>query len=125
MLAAQRGAAANTLAAYRRDLEQAEEMLGSELARTSPAQLARLGQGWSHLAPSTVARSAMSAAHQRPLMTATQSAPAAIMGAALSALMPPIATTGSPHFRPVCSVSSDAPAAPGLVLDGYMAPKAM
>ena len=56
MLAAERGAARNTLLAYGRDLNQAEEMLGGPLAAASPAQLARLAQGWSDLAPSTVAR---------------------------------------------------------------------
>lgn len=56
MLAAERGAARNTMLAYGRDLEQAEEWLGGALDTASPAQLARLGQGWSSLAPSTVAR---------------------------------------------------------------------
>lgn len=57
MLAAERGAAANTLAAYRRDLEGAEEIVG-DLASADSATLARLGQGWADLAPSTVARKA-------------------------------------------------------------------
>lgn len=56
MLAAERGAARNTLLAYGRDLAQAEEMLGGDLAGATPAQLAKLGQGWSSLAPSTMAR---------------------------------------------------------------------
>ena len=56
MLAAERGAARNTLLAYERDLNNAEELLGSDLARATPAQLAKLGQGWSALAPSTMAR---------------------------------------------------------------------
>ncbi|WP_345725507.1 tyrosine recombinase [Qipengyuania mesophila] len=56
MLAAERGAARNTILAYGRDLEQAEDMLGGALAGASPAQLARIAQGWSALAPSTVAR---------------------------------------------------------------------
>lgn len=56
MLAAERGAARNTLLAYGRDLHQAEEILGSDLAAASPAQLAKLGQGWASLAPSTLAR---------------------------------------------------------------------
>ena len=55
MLMAERGAATNTIDAYRRDLEQAEGMIGA-LAGATPAQLAKLGQGWSTLAPSTVAR---------------------------------------------------------------------
>lgn len=57
MLAAERGAAANTLAAYRRDLEGAEGLIGG-LAHASRAELARLGAAWSDLAPSTVARKA-------------------------------------------------------------------
>ncbi|MEM7779927.1 MAG: tyrosine recombinase [Pseudomonadota bacterium] len=55
MLAAERGAAANTLAAYRRDLDGAEEALG-DLAKASRAQVAKLAGQWSTLAPSTVAR---------------------------------------------------------------------
>lgn len=55
MLAAERGAAANTLAAYRRDLEGAEVLVG-DLASASRASLARLGSAWAALAPSTVAR---------------------------------------------------------------------
>lgn len=57
MLAAERGAAANTLAAYRRDLEGAEELLG-ELAAASRESLAKLGNRWADLAPSTIARKA-------------------------------------------------------------------
>lgn len=57
MLAAERGAAANTLAAYRRDLEGAEELVG-DLSDASRAQIARLAENWSELAPSTVARKA-------------------------------------------------------------------
>jgi len=57
MLAAERGAAANTLAAYRRDLEGAEHLIG-DLATADRAGLARLGQCWADLAPSTVARKA-------------------------------------------------------------------
>ena len=56
MLAAERGAARNTLLAYGRDLAQAEELLGGPLASATPAQLSKLGQGWSSLAPSTLAR---------------------------------------------------------------------
>ena len=56
MLAAERGAARNTLLAYGRDLHQAEELVGVDLASASAAQLAKLGQGWSDLAPSTLAR---------------------------------------------------------------------
>ena len=55
MLAAERGAAANTLAAYRRDLEGAEDTIGP-LERAGREDLARLGQAWASLAPSSVAR---------------------------------------------------------------------
>jgi integrase/recombinase XerD len=55
MLAAERGAAANTLAAYRRDLEAAEVAIG-DLSRADGPSLAGLGQAWSALAPSSLAR---------------------------------------------------------------------
>jgi integrase/recombinase XerD len=55
MLAAERGAAANTLAAYRRDLEAAEEAIG-DLVRADGPALAALGRAWSGLAPSSLAR---------------------------------------------------------------------
>lgn len=55
MLAVERGAAANTLAAYRRDLEGAAELLG-DLAHADRASIETLAGAWSHLAPSTVAR---------------------------------------------------------------------
>lgn len=55
MLAAERGAAANTLAAYRRDLEGAEEIVGDLVAADAPA-LGRLALAWSDLAPSSLAR---------------------------------------------------------------------
>ena len=57
MLAAERGAAANTLAAYRRDLAGAEKLIG-DLVRADRRSLGRLGQAWAALAPSTVARKA-------------------------------------------------------------------
>ena len=57
MLAAERGAAVNTLAAYRRDLEGAEEIIG-DLAKAPRAKIAKLAGEWSALAPSTVARKA-------------------------------------------------------------------
>ncbi len=56
MLAAERGAARNTILAYGRDLEQAEALIGGALDAATPAQLAKLGQGWSSLAPATLAR---------------------------------------------------------------------
>jgi len=55
MLAAQRGAALNTLAAYRRDLAGAEEVLG-DLTKADPAALATLGAAWADLAPASLAR---------------------------------------------------------------------
>jgi integrase/recombinase XerD len=57
MLAAERGAAANTLTAYRRDLESAEEAIG-DLASADRETLGRLGNHWAPLAPSSVARKA-------------------------------------------------------------------
>ena len=57
MLAAERGAAANTLAAYRRDLDGAEDALG-DLAQAPRAAVAKLAHEWAALAPSTVARKA-------------------------------------------------------------------
>ena len=55
MMAAEVGASRNTLLAYRRDLEAAAETVGS-LERAGPAEISRLGEAWSALAPSTVAR---------------------------------------------------------------------
>ncbi len=55
MLAAERGAAANTLAAYRRDLETAEELIGP-LTGVDRKDLARLASAWADLAPSSLAR---------------------------------------------------------------------
>ena len=58
MLAAQAGAAANTLAAYRRDLALASEALDGGLARADAAALGRLADGWTALASASVARKA-------------------------------------------------------------------
>ena len=55
MLAAERGAAANTIAAYRRDLESAGDAIGS-LVDADSAALASLGTKWADLAPSSLAR---------------------------------------------------------------------
>lgn len=55
MLAAERGAAANTLAAYRRDLDAAREAVG-DLASADGSALAALGEAWSGLAASSLAR---------------------------------------------------------------------
>ncbi|HSG33290.1 MAG TPA: tyrosine recombinase [Sphingomonadaceae bacterium] len=55
MLAAERGAAANTLAAYRRDLEAAEGLVG-DLATADREALRKLAGRWAGYAPSTVSR---------------------------------------------------------------------
>lgn len=55
MLAAERGAAANTLSAYRRDLESAEAIIGP-LTGVNRDDLARLAGAWADLAPSSLAR---------------------------------------------------------------------
>ncbi|QDH35178.1 tyrosine recombinase [Porphyrobacter sp. YT40] len=57
MLATERGAAANTLAAYRRDLAQAEEAIG-DLVEASRDAVASLSGEWASLAPASVARKA-------------------------------------------------------------------
>lgn len=56
MLAAEAGASTNTLAAYRNDLGKAQADLGAELGTASQDSLAKLGEKWSALAASTVAR---------------------------------------------------------------------
>ena len=58
MMAAQAGAAANTLAAYRRDLTLASAALDNELAGADGAALERLADGWTPLSKATVARKA-------------------------------------------------------------------
>lgn len=55
MMAAEAGASRHTLAAYRSDLDRAAESLGA-IASASSEAVARLGSGWSDLAPATVAR---------------------------------------------------------------------
>lgn len=57
MLAAQRGAAANTLAAYRRDLAGAAQAIGT-LAGAGRDDVAGLAAAWADLAPSSLARKA-------------------------------------------------------------------
>ncbi|MCU0947928.1 MAG: tyrosine recombinase [Porphyrobacter sp.] len=57
MLAAERGAAPNTLAAYARDLAGAEDAIG-DLAAASRADVARLAGVWASLAPASAARKA-------------------------------------------------------------------
>jgi len=56
MLAAEAGASPNTLAAYRSDLEKAAADLDAGLGGAKLEDLAKLGQKWSGLASSTVAR---------------------------------------------------------------------
>ena len=55
MMAAERGAAANTLAAYARDLAAAREVVG-DLLEADKAALGSLAGAWSGLAPSSLAR---------------------------------------------------------------------
>jgi integrase/recombinase XerD len=58
MMAAEAGAAANTLLAYERDLRGASELLGARLAAASQTELKRLGEAWMPLKRATVARKA-------------------------------------------------------------------
>lgn len=58
MMAAQAGAARNTLSAYRSDLSLASQALEGGLAVADATALARLGDGWRALSRSTVARKA-------------------------------------------------------------------
>ncbi len=58
MMAAEAGAAGNTLLAYRRDLEGASELLGGQLGSASTETLRRLGEAWLPLKRATVARKA-------------------------------------------------------------------
>jgi integrase/recombinase XerD len=56
MMAAEAGAARNTLLAYERDLRGASALLGLRLAAAGPAELERLGEAWRPLKRGTVAR---------------------------------------------------------------------
>ncbi len=56
MMAAEAGAARNTLAAYRSDLTQALAVLGGALASADAAALARVADGWAELSRASVAR---------------------------------------------------------------------
>jgi integrase/recombinase XerD len=58
MMAAEAGAAANTLVAYRRDLEGASAHLGGQLGAADADRLRDLGESWLSLARSSVARKA-------------------------------------------------------------------
>jgi integrase/recombinase XerD len=56
MMAAEAGAATNTLLAYERDLRGASELLGGGLADATADQLRKLGEAWMPLKRATVAR---------------------------------------------------------------------
>jgi integrase/recombinase XerD len=58
MMAAEAGAARNTLLAYERDLRGASELLGGGLSSAAPDALTRLGEEWRPLKRATVARKA-------------------------------------------------------------------
>jgi integrase/recombinase XerD len=58
MMAAEAGAARNTLLAYGRDLAGASELLGGGLAAARPEELRRLAEAWLPLKRATVARKA-------------------------------------------------------------------
>lgn len=58
MMAAERGAARNTLLAYRTDLMLASQVLGGRLESATQPDLARLSAEWATLAASTAARKA-------------------------------------------------------------------
>jgi integrase/recombinase XerD len=58
MMAAEAGAAKNTLLAYERDLRGASELMGGALSAASAENLKKLGEAWMPLQRSTVARKA-------------------------------------------------------------------
>jgi integrase/recombinase XerD len=58
MMAAEAGAARNTLLAYERDLRGASELLGGRLGAAAPDELRRLAEAWMPLKRATVARKA-------------------------------------------------------------------
>ena len=58
MMAAEAGAAGNTIAAYRTDLSGASELLGGRLGTADKKALEQLGEAWAPLARATVARKA-------------------------------------------------------------------
>lgn len=60
MLAAESGAARNTLSAYRSDLALSSEFLGGHLAGAGPVEITRLSAEWQPLARASVARKAAS-----------------------------------------------------------------
>ncbi|MFD1951047.1 tyrosine-type recombinase/integrase [Sphingomonas arantia] len=58
MMAAEAGAARNTILAYRTDLDGASTLLGRALVRADAGDLGRLGEAWLPLARTSVARKA-------------------------------------------------------------------
>jgi integrase/recombinase XerD len=56
MMAAEAGAARNTILAYRTDLDQASEVLGGGLVAADDAAIGRVAEQWMKLARATVAR---------------------------------------------------------------------
>jgi len=58
MMAAEAGAARNTLLAYERDLRGASELLGGRLAQADAGELRRLAEAWMPLKRASVARKA-------------------------------------------------------------------
>lgn len=56
MLAVERGAADNTILAYRRDLDQASRLLKGRLGAADRAAMTKLVAGWQRFAPATQAR---------------------------------------------------------------------
>jgi integrase/recombinase XerD len=56
MLAAEAGASRHTIAAYRNDLEQTADSLGTPLGEAGPDQLSGLAEQWGDLSGATVAR---------------------------------------------------------------------
>jgi integrase/recombinase XerD len=60
MMAAEAGAATNTLLAYERDLRGASELLGGRLSSAGKEELKRLSEAWLPLKRATVARKAAS-----------------------------------------------------------------
>jgi integrase/recombinase XerD len=60
MMVAEAGASANTIAAYRTDLEGASATLKGALSVAGPAEIEKLAASWLHFAKATVARKAAS-----------------------------------------------------------------
>ena len=62
MMAAEAGASAHTLAAYRNDLAKSAECTRGPLSSAGTDELSLLGQQWAALSPATVARRSASRA---------------------------------------------------------------